>query len=177
MSSKLLYPLVGTALWLALPGRAAAPPVTHAEPVKGVVTSGMLLVCVTGRVGYGSVYVCVTPITKDEPTTKLETTVSNVLPPRWNVGGGSFWVAYAQSLLDDLRCPGVRVEGDFGTDKINGKILRAEEAKVHTMLVVGGREKDAGTVAVRLHGKGSQGARPRTEAVAEILSAIKERRP
>jgi threonyl-tRNA synthetase len=44
------------------------------------------------------------------------------------------------------------------------------------MLVVGGREKGADTVAVRLHGKGNQGTRPRAEAIAEILQAIRERR-
>ena len=30
---------------------------------------------------------------------------------------------------------------------------------------------------VRLHGKGSQGAKPKAEAIDDILAAIKERRP
>jgi len=34
----------------------------------------------------------------------------------------------------------------------------------------------AGAVSVRLHGKGNLGAKPKGEVVAEILSAIKERR-
>jgi len=42
----------------------------------------------------------------------------------------------------------------------------------HTMLVIGGRDVDAGNVSVRLHSKGSQGAKP----MAEILAAIRERR-
>ena len=42
--------------------------------------------------------------------------------------------------LNELRGHMVRAEGDFGPDKINGKILRAEVAKVHTMLVVGSRD-------------------------------------
>jgi threonyl-tRNA synthetase len=70
----------------------------------------------------------------------------------------------------------VRAEGDYTGDKINGKILRAEEAKVHTMLVVGPRDMEAGNVSLRLHGKGNQGAKPRAEVVADILQAIKERR-
>ena len=85
-------------------------------------------------------------------------------------------VDYGRALVTELRAGRVRVEADFGSDKINGKIQRAEQAKVHTMLVVGGREKGAGTVAVRLHGKGNQGTRPRAEAIAEILQAIRERR-
>jgi len=47
----------------------------------------------------------------------------------------------------------------LGTDKINGKIQRAEEAKVHTMLVIGPRDMQAGNVSVRVHGKGNLGAR------------------
>jgi len=84
-------------------------------------------------------------------------------------------VAYGRSLVAELRGAQVRVEADFGTDKINGKVQKAEQAKVHTMLVVGGREKEAGTVAVRLHGKGVQGVKPRGEVVADILRAIRER--
>ena len=85
-------------------------------------------------------------------------------------------VEYGRALVTELRTAQVRAESDFGSDKINGKIQRAEQAKVHTMLVVGGREKAAGTVAVRLHGKGNQGAMPRAEAIAHILLTIRERR-
>ena len=64
----------------------------------------------------------------------------------------------------------------FPSNKINGKIQDAEQAKVHTMLVIGGRDLDAGNVSVRLHGKGNLGAKPKAEVVADILAAIKERR-
>ncbi len=43
------------------------------------------------------------------------------------------------------------------------------------MLVVG-RDMEAGNVSVRLHGKGNVGAKPKGEVIADILSAIKERR-
>jgi threonyl-tRNA synthetase len=85
-------------------------------------------------------------------------------------------VNYAKGILAELRASFVRAEGDFGTDKINGKIQRAEEAKVHTMLVIGRRDMDAGNVSVRLHGKGNIGAKPKAEVIAEILQAIRERR-
>jgi len=39
------------------------------------------------------------------------------------------------------------------------------------------RDVRAGNVSVRLHGKGNVGAKPKAEAIAEILHAIKERRP
>jgi len=35
---------------------------------------------------------------------------------------------------------------------------------------------EAGSVSVRLHGKGNIGAKPKGEVVAEILAGIKERR-
>jgi threonyl-tRNA synthetase len=48
--------------------------------------------------------------------------------------------------------------------------------KVHTMFVIGKRDMDADAVSVRVHGKGNLGPKPRAEVVAEILTAIKERR-
>jgi threonyl-tRNA synthetase len=38
------------------------------------------------------------------------------------------------------------------------------------------RDMDADAVSVRVHGKGNLGAKPRAEAIAEILLSIKERR-
>lgn len=86
-------------------------------------------------------------------------------------------VDYAQGIVRELRAQMVRAEGDFGSDKINGKIQRAEQAKVHTMLVIGQRDMEANAVSVRVHGKGNLGARPRDEIIAELLASIRERRP
>jgi threonyl-tRNA synthetase len=83
---------------------------------------------------------------------------------------------YARSILKELRAHQVRAEIDESTDKINGKIQRAEQMKVHTMFVIGKRDMEADAVSVRVHGKGNLGARPRKEAIAEILLSIKERR-
>jgi len=69
------------------------------------------------------------------------------------------------------------VTGDYSTDKINGKIQEAEKARVHTMLVIGPRDLQANQVSVRVHGKGNLGARPRADVIADILAAIRERRP
>ena len=85
-------------------------------------------------------------------------------------------IAYAKSIVDELRGNFVRCEPDFRNDPIKAKIAEAEQAKVHTMLVIGGRDMDAGAVSVRLHGKGNVGARPKAEVVADMLAAIKERR-
>ncbi|HEY2568742.1 MAG TPA: threonine--tRNA ligase [Candidatus Udaeobacter sp.] len=82
---------------------------------------------------------------------------------------------YARSILKELRAHQVRAAIDDSSDKINGKIQHAEQMKVHTMFVIGKRDMDADAVSVRIHGKGNLGAKPRTEAIADILSSIKER--
>jgi threonyl-tRNA synthetase len=81
------------------------------------------------------------------------------------------------ALRTELRSHGVRAEVDPSSNKINGKVLRAEEAKVHTMLVIGRRDLEAGALSVRVHGKGNLGAKPRAEVVSDLLSAIRDRRP
>lgn len=45
----------------------------------------------------------------------------------------------------------------------------------HHILVVGQREQEANAVAVRVHGRGQQGVKPRAEVVMGILDAIKNR--
>src|SRR3989442_3324387 len=83
---------------------------------------------------------------------------------------------YSRAILDELRSHQVRAEIDTSTNKINGKIQRAEQMKIHTMFVIGKRDLEADAVSVRVHGKGNLGAKPRTDAIAEILLSIKERR-
>jgi threonyl-tRNA synthetase len=92
------------------------------------------------------------------------------------IGDEPALVEYAKGIVNELRAQQVRVEADSSTDKINGKVQDAEKAKVHTMLVIGPRDMQAGNVSVRLHGKGNVGARPRAEVIADILAAIRERR-
>ena len=85
-------------------------------------------------------------------------------------------VAYAMEIHRELRANEVRAEADFSPDPIKAKIAEAEKAKVHTMLVIGGRDMDAGAVSVRLHHGDPPGAKPKAEVVADILAGIKERR-
>src|SRR6266446_6401410 len=93
------------------------------------------------------------------------------------IGDDAKLLDYSMSILKELRAHQVRAEIDKGTDQINGKIQRAEQMKVHTMFVIGKRDLEAGAVSVRVHGKGNLGAKPRAEAIGEILLSIKERRP
>jgi threonyl-tRNA synthetase len=91
------------------------------------------------------------------------------------IGDDQSLVSYSRAILKELRDKLVRVAIDESTDKINGKIQRAEQMKVHTMLVIGPRDRDANAVSVRVHGKGNLGAKPRDEAIADILQRITTR--
>jgi threonyl-tRNA synthetase len=93
------------------------------------------------------------------------------------IGEDAALVEYAKAIVHELRTNMVRVEGDYSNDNIKGKIADAEQAKVHTMLVIGGRDMEAKNVSVRLHGKGNLGAKPKSEVITEILQSIKDRRP
>src|SRR5438270_2887018 len=82
---------------------------------------------------------------------------------------------YARAILNELRGHQVRAEIDTSTDKINGKIQRAEQMKVHTMFVIGKRDLEARVISVRVHGKGNLGATPRDEVISTSLEQIKTR--
>jgi threonyl-tRNA synthetase/REP element-mobilizing transposase RayT len=91
------------------------------------------------------------------------------------IGDEAPLLGYARSIQNELRAQEVRCELDTSTDKINGKIQRAEQMKVHTMFVIGKRDMEADAISVRVHGKGNLGAKPRLEVVADILASIKNR--
>jgi threonyl-tRNA synthetase len=92
------------------------------------------------------------------------------------IGDDERLVGHAKGLVAELRQNQVRAEGDYGPEPIKAKIANAEHARVHTMLVLGARELENDSVAVRLHGKGNVGVKPCSDAVNDILASIKERR-
>ena len=85
-------------------------------------------------------------------------------------------IAYAKPIVAELRANMVRVDSDFSATPFKAKIADAENNRVHTMLVIGGRDMEAGAVSVRLHHGGPQGAKPKGEVLADILASIRERR-
>jgi threonyl-tRNA synthetase len=56
---------------------------------------------------------------------------------------------YAQEVVGRLRAAGLRAEADLRNEKINYKVREHSLAKVPLLLVVGKREAEEGTVAVR----------------------------
>lgn len=64
---------------------------------------------------------------------------------------------FAKEILAQLSSAGLRAEGDWSNDKIGAKIRKATLAKIPYMLVLGGREAEAGVIAVRSREKGDLG--------------------
>ena len=67
---------------------------------------------------------------------------------------------YAEGVGRRLREAGLRTEVDVRDDKVGRKIRDAEVQKIPYMLVVGKREVEEESVAVRQHGEGAQDAMP-----------------
>lgn len=78
--------------------------------------------------------------------------------------------AYAQQVHAQLQSAGIRAEIDLRNEKIGLKIREAELAKIPFMLVMGEREAQSGTVAVRGRSKADLGAMPVT-GVLDMLKA------
>ena len=70
---------------------------------------------------------------------------------------------YADKVTADLRNAGFRVESNTKSDKIGAKIRDAQMQKVPYMLVLGDKELEEGTVAVRERKQGDIGAMPLSE--------------
>jgi threonyl-tRNA synthetase len=67
---------------------------------------------------------------------------------------------YAQSVAENLRERGLRVEVDDSGERMQNKIRVAQQQKVPYMLVVGNREAESGTVSVRVRTGEDLGAMP-----------------
>jgi len=79
---------------------------------------------------------------------------------------------YAKQVLDKLLDGGVRAELDDRNEKLQAKIRDAQLQKVPYMLVIGGKEAEAGTVSVRHRAKGDLGARPLEQFSADLRAEI-----
>ena len=82
-------------------------------------------------------------------------------------------VEYAKEVQTKLEEAGLRVELDDRNEKIGYKIREAQLQKVPYMLVLGDKEKEAGTVGVRSRTDGDIGAMKLDEFVAKVVEEVK----
>ena len=79
---------------------------------------------------------------------------------------------YANQVASELGDMGVRVEVDERNDKIGKKIREAQMEKIPYMLVVGDRDVEGGTVAVRHRADGDLGTMTRSEFSALLRDVV-----
>jgi threonyl-tRNA synthetase len=84
-------------------------------------------------------------------------------------------LTYAQSVADELRRAKVRVQLDDRNEKLNARIRDAQLQKVPFMLVVGDREAENRSVAVRRRDTGDVGSRPLAEFIVWARQLIDTR--
>lgn len=77
-------------------------------------------------------------------------------------------LAYAKELRKKFKKLGIRVEVDESSEKIGYKIRKAQMEKVPYMAVIGDKEMENGTLALRDRSKGDLGAKPIDEVIAHI---------
>jgi len=76
--------------------------------------------------------------------------------------------AYAEEVVAKLKAAGLRAEADLRNEKINYKVREHSLAKVPALLVVGKREAEEGTVAIRRLGSEGQQVMKLEEAIAML---------
>ena len=81
---------------------------------------------------------------------------------------------YANLVFEKCKVAGLRVGKDLRNEKINYKIREHSQAKVPAILVVGEREEDEGTVAIRRLGGKTQDILLLEDAISQL---VEESRP
>ena len=82
---------------------------------------------------------------------------------------------YAEEIKKQLEKEGIRVEADLRNEKIGYKIREAQLAKVPYMLVIGDKETDTKTLAVRSRKEGDLGSMSLEDFIARIINEIKNK--
>ncbi len=83
---------------------------------------------------------------------------------------------YARAIAAQLKTAGLRPAIDETSEKIGRKIREAETQKIPAMFVIGKKEAEAQSVALRRHGKGDQGVVPIESAIEGLAAEVASRR-
>jgi len=84
-------------------------------------------------------------------------------------------IAYCDQVEERMKAAGLRVDVDRRGDKIGAKIRDAIGRKIPYLLVVGEREAEAGTVAVRIRDGEDRGPQPVDDVIEEIRTLHRSR--
>jgi threonyl-tRNA synthetase len=82
---------------------------------------------------------------------------------------------YAKKIIAALKDAGFRAHLDDRNEKLQAKIRDAQMLKIPYMLIVGGKEAEAGTVSVRQQTKGDLGPRPLADFLSDLRKQVDDR--
>jgi len=85
-------------------------------------------------------------------------------------------VDYAQEIEAQLQAAGLRVHGDYRSEKLGGKIRDGQLEKVPYMAIIGPRDAENGTVSLRDRHEGDLGAIPVSAAIERFVAEIRDKR-
>ena len=83
---------------------------------------------------------------------------------------------YCEDVFKQLRKAGLRIEKDLRNEKLNYKIREAQVNKIPYMLIVGDKEKENGTVTVRLRDGKNLPPMTLSEFIEKIETEVSEGR-
>ena len=77
---------------------------------------------------------------------------------------------YSEEVYTQLKKAGVRIEKDLRNEKLNYKIREAQFAKIPYMLIIGDKEKESGTITVRMR----NGKNLHPMSIEEFIAKVEE---
>jgi threonyl-tRNA synthetase len=83
---------------------------------------------------------------------------------------------YARDVLARMQAAGLRAEIDDSKERMGAKIRQAQLQKIPYMLIIGDKERDAGTVSVRLRSGEDLGAQPLDALMARMTEEAASKR-
>ena len=82
---------------------------------------------------------------------------------------------YARKAQQQMKAAGLRIEGDFRSEKLGAKIVEARNEMIPYMLVIGPRDAESGTVSVRPRVGNDMGAMPIDSAIEMFQREVDEK--
>lgn len=82
---------------------------------------------------------------------------------------------YAQSVVDQLKAAGLRVELDSRNEKIGYKIREARNERMPYLIVIGEKEVEANVISVRSRYEGELGQLPVSSFISKLLVEVETR--
>ena len=86
------------------------------------------------------------------------------------------FLPYLQEIAKRMRKEGIRVDVDSADERMQKKIRNAQLEKIPFMLIAGEEDQAANTVSFRYRNGEQKNGIAITDAIAEVLSAVKERK-